>query len=187
MRENREQNCPAAVNPAVRLGSLVSEAHSLATFSCRGFFVRSTRQVLWAGRVGGREPCRPSDRSANLHGSAHPLGRGQAGFSNRFPRTTAMCTETTGAIAPTRKTSPHQFFSCNPEQDMLFAVREGLPATDALEMALCFLASAQDITEEVAQAEHDDRIWGAFYLIKMAMAVVDAAVGAVMDEERNHG
>lgn len=98
-----------------------------------------------------------------------------------------MCTEPSGATAPTRKTSPRKFFSCNPEQDMLFAVREGIPATDALEMASCFLASAQDITAEVAQDERGDRIWGAFYLIKMAKAVVDAAVGAVQDEERNHG
>ncbi len=97
-----------------------------------------------------------------------------------------MPTET-GATAPTRKTSPRKFFSCNPQQDMLFSVREGIPADDALEMASCFLASALDIASDVAQDEQGDRMWGAYYLIKMAKEVVDAAVSAVQDEERNHG
>lgn len=89
MNANHDYLSPAAVNPAVRIGVLVSEAHSLA-FSCRGFFVRSTRQVLWAGRVGRGNPRRPSDRYANLHGSAHPIGVGRAENDNRFQRTTAM-------------------------------------------------------------------------------------------------
>lgn len=90
MNANHDYLSPAAVNPAVRIGVLVSEAHSLATFSRRGFFVRCTRQVLWAGRVGRGNPRRPSDRYANLHGLPTPIGVGVSGKRNRFLRTTAM-------------------------------------------------------------------------------------------------
>lgn len=96
MNMNRAQDSTAAVNPAVGIGVPVSEAHSLA-FSCRGFFVRSARQVLWAGRVGRGNPRRPSDRYANLHGLPTLIGVGVSGKRNRFQRTTTMCTQATPA------------------------------------------------------------------------------------------
>lgn len=102
MNANHDYLSPAAVNPAVRIGVLVSEAHSLATFSRRGFFVRCTRQVLWAGRVGRGNPRRPSDRYANLHGLPTPIGVGVSGKRNRFLRTTDMASKATDA--PTART-----------------------------------------------------------------------------------
>lgn len=104
MSENREQNCAAAVNPAVGIGVPDSEAHSLA--SCRGFFVRCTRQVLWAGRVGRGNPRRPSDRYANLHGLPTPIGVGVSRKRNRFQRTTDMATKTRRARAKLPKFKP---------------------------------------------------------------------------------
>lgn len=185
MSKNREQNCAAAVNPAVRLGRLVTEAHSLA-LSCRGFFVRSTRCVIWAGRVGQRKLCRPSVRSTNLHGSAHPLGRGLAGFSNRLLRTTAMC-----APAPSRKTTFTKFFSCNPQQDSLFAINGDLSIDDALEQASCFLEASEDTIRTLCMdAESADdpinRAWPALYLVEISRAIVKAAITAVHREERGH-
>lgn len=100
MSKNREQNCAAAVNPAVGIGVPDYEAHSLA--SCRGFFVRSTRQVLRAGRVERGNPRRPSYRYANLHGLPTSIGVGVGGDGNRFTRTTDMATKATDA--PTART-----------------------------------------------------------------------------------
>ncbi len=38
-----------------------------------------------------------------------------------------------------------------------------------------------------AEGENPDHLWGAFYLIEMAKAILDSAIGALHNEERNHG
>lgn len=93
-----------------------------------------------------------------------------------------MCTHDAGADARARKTSPHHFLPCNHFQDMLFSVRAGVPIGHALEMASCFLAAAQDIAGDAAQAAEGGRMWGAYYLIAMAKAAVDASVEAAFKE-----
>ena len=93
--------------------------------------------------------------------------------------------------APSRRlTTPVAFESCNPAGELLFEVRAGVPAVDALEMASCYMAAARDATErpavELSENGFNDRVWGAFYLIKMAKAALDAATGVVFDEDRDH-
>lgn len=77
-----------------------------------------------------------------------------------------------------RKTRALPFFRYGRPQDMLFAVREGVPVTDALECASFLLAAAHDIGAEVAQSEEGGRVWGVCHLIAMAKATVGAAVAA---------
>lgn len=94
-----------------------------------------------------------------------------------------------GATAP-RTTTFVSFEEINPEGDMLFAVRPGVSATDALERASCYMASARDnvaqLALELSEGGHNDRVWAAYYLMNMAKAVLDAATRAVYEEERNH-
>lgn len=89
-----------------------------------------------------------------------------------------------------RTTTSIPFESINPAGEMLFAVRPGVKATDALEVASCYMASARDFAEHLAQelseGGHNDRVWAAYYLINMAKAVLDSAIGTVFDEDRNH-
>ena len=73
----------------VGIGVPKNEARSLAPW-CRGFFARSTRQVLWAGRVGRGNPRRFSFRYANLHGLPTPIGVGAGGMTFRLTRTSHM-------------------------------------------------------------------------------------------------
>ncbi|HRQ66555.1 MAG TPA: DUF3077 domain-containing protein [Xanthomonadaceae bacterium] len=76
-----------------------------------------------------------------------------------------------GAPAP-RTTTSLPFERINPAGEMLFAVRPGVQATDALEMASCYMASARDCAEQLARElsedGHNDRVWAAYYLINMA-------------------
>lgn len=90
-------------------------------------------------------------------------------------------------VATQRKTARHAFTRANAAGDLLFEVRPGVPVIDALLTASCYLASASDITDDLGSSssgENPDRIWGAHYLVKMAKAVVDAAISAIEDEER---
>jgi hypothetical protein len=98
-----------------------------------------------------------------------------------------MSKQTKGAAAPKRTTSRLAFERANAAGDLLFEVRPGVPATDALECASCYLAAAKEATCELAMTQSEgglERIWAAYYLIFMAKAVVDAAIGVISDEER---
>ena len=88
-----------------------------------------------------------------------------------------------GATAPKRVTAQHPFFSCSPNGAPLFSVRPNIPLDDAIDIASCFLASALDTVEQVAQNVGGDLIHGAVYLIEMSKAVVDSAAGSVMRQE----
>lgn len=90
------------------------------------------------------------------------------------------------ASAPNRKTAFTKFFSCNPQQDALFAINADISATDALEMASTFLASADGIMNAVAMECDNNSVWAAAYLVEMSKAIVNAAIGAVMREERGN-
>jgi hypothetical protein len=92
-----------------------------------------------------------------------------------------------GAAAPVRKTQLYPFFSCNPARDALFAVREGVPALDALQQASCFLEAARDAAYSSASSDEPlNAMWATAYLVDVAKAVVDAAIDAMYDEERGH-
>ena len=87
-----------------------------------------------------------------------------------------------------RLTSQMDFERCNANGDLLFSVRAGVNAVDALETASCYMASArhlaQSLANELSEDGGNDRVWAAYYLITMAKAVLDAAVGRVADEDR---
>jgi hypothetical protein len=79
-----------------------------------------------------------------------------------------------------RTTSPFAFRPCTSEQEPLFTVRDGIPLDDALEMAGNILSSARDAAQAAGMAAKDDAasIWATFYLVDMALAVINAAQAA---------
>ena len=88
------------------------------------------------------------------------------------------------APTPKRVTAQHPFFSCNSRGEQLFSVRENISATDALEQASCFMATAFDVTYQAADSTQSNAVSGAAYLIEMAKAVLDAAISLAYREER---
>lgn len=92
---------------------------------------------------------------------------------------------------PARKTTFTKFFSCNPQQDSLFAINGDIAADDALEQAACFLDAAEDALRDLcmsAESASDpvNRAWPALYLVEISHAVVHAALSAIHAEERGH-
>ena len=75
------------------------------------------------------------------------------------------------------------FFGCNTDGDALFAVREGIPALDALQMNQCFLEASIDIATNVALEEDNGSAWGLVYLLQMSKASLDAATKAIQGGE----
>lgn len=139
------------------------------------------------GRAGreGRKALPVLRRFANPPGSAHPFGDECADSLNESEHIT-MATRTQGASAQSY-TAKHPFNRCNHAGHLLFEVRAGVPAIDALETASCFMTSARDIAAEVAgnaEGENPNHYWGAFYLIEMAKAVLDSAISAMHEERR---
>lgn len=80
----------------------------------------------------------------------------------------------------------HPFFSCNPQQESLFAVREGVPVLDGLNMASALINSADFVAILAAEAGAEDAMWATHYLIEMAYAVLGAAVETLSKEEARH-
>jgi hypothetical protein len=73
------------------------------------------------------------------------------------------------------------FAVINVEQQPLFAVRPGLPATDTLEHVSCLLDVVTELTrdlgfESVEPTGETRKAWAALYLTEMARAAVDAVV-----------
>lgn len=91
------------------------------------------------------------------------------------------------APAPERATAQHPFFSCNIRDDLLFSVRAGIPANDALEQASSFLAAAGSTVYQVAEKVGGESAYAAGYLVEMAKAIVDAAIIAIAEERNSHG
>ena len=71
-------------------------------------------------------------------------------------------------------TAAHDFFSCSQAQETLFAVRPGIAAFEALEMASCLLDVARTCAYESTEAENLSS--AAAYLTEMAKAVVDSVM-----------
>lgn len=86
--------------------------------------------------------------------------------------------------APNRKTAFTKFFSCNPQQDALFAVNAGISAADALETASSFLATADNIMNAVAVECDNHSVWSATYLVEISKAIVNAALLAINKENQ---
>lgn len=74
-----------------------------------------------------------------------------------------------------RFTTSVEFFPCNGQGTALFAVCPGVPAQDALELASCFLASADAALQSSLQERDDGVAWASLYLMQMAKAIVDAS------------
>lgn len=85
-----------------------------------------------------------------------------------------MPNTTTGTHSPA-VTCSTPFHTCNPNQTRLFAVRPGVPLSDALEAASCTLAAVLRIVSGAAM-EHDDEILhGAVFQLEAVKAIVDSA------------
>ena len=92
------------------------------------------------------------------------------------------------ATAPASSTTESKpFFSCAPDGQPLFTVREGLPAMDALDQVSTFLAAAKDAAT-LAACEADGTeggtMWACVYIIDMAKATLDATTSGMAREAR---
>ena len=97
-----------------------------------------------------------------------------------------MADNTHGTVA--RRLTRFTTFGCN--RDYLFAVNEGVAASDALEEAACFLSTATESLREMAMelsenGGDDHRAWAALYLCEISSAVVLASISAVNNEDRS--
>jgi hypothetical protein len=84
-----------------------------------------------------------------------------------------------------RKTEEHGFFSCNPDGDNLFSVRQGLPVDDAISVASAIMASATETIRSMAEKHDDSELWGALYLLEMVGATMAAASRGLMAESNS--
>jgi len=87
--------------------------------------------------------------------------------------------------ARNRKTRFHTFFSCNPQQDALFAVNGNLDVDEALQIASCMLASANGVATSMAEEIDSNAAWAVQYLLEMSSAIVDAAIAGMRDEKKS--
>jgi hypothetical protein len=71
-----------------------------------------------------------------------------------------------------------RFFSCNSNGDQLFSVNSTPPLIDALEMAHCFLVTAESNLRDTADRLNDSTAWASVYMLEMACAIVAAAVSS---------
>lgn len=85
-----------------------------------------------------------------------------------------------------QRTEALAFFSCNPQHEKLFMVRDGIPAMNALEQASCFLDSARTIAGYAGQSNDAALMFAATYLIDLAKAVIDATVEGSIQEGCGH-
>jgi hypothetical protein len=121
-------------------------------------------------------------------------GSSERGFSEPYANPLASATLLLGVngggsltsedhIMALRTTSPFSFRPCDSDHTPLFSVRDGVPLDAALEMAGSILSSARDAAETAGLAARDDAasIWATFYLVDMALAVVNAAISATME------
>lgn len=147
-----------------------------------GFFVSGV--PLWAGRTGSRKARRCSTGTATRSVPPTLIAVGE-----RFvDRTGAhIMAKSKRASAHINQTSRFAFQKINPSGDLLFEIRPGVPAIDALEIASCYMAAARDLAAEFASVsvgENPDHAWGSFYLIELAKAILDSAIVAANKE--NH-
>ncbi len=177
---------PVTEKDVTGIGVLLYAAMSRSVFRSAAFL------RLVAPSMGG-----PGGRAARLAGAypvrqsrsvpPTPIGVVVRGSLNELEYASMSNTQPTSASS--RATARHPFVRANANGDLLFEVRAGVPAINALELASCYMASARDLAGDCASAaegENPDHLWGAFYLIEMAKAVLDSAISALHDEERSH-
>jgi hypothetical protein len=138
------------------------------------------------GRPGGRsrKARRCSIGTPTSVSVAHPIGVGLAVTNRNWSN--IMADNTRGATAPELETRNHQFARANADGKLLFAINDGVPLIDALEMAQCYLISAKEITAQTAmnfaQSDGSDSLYGAHYLCVLACAVLSSVVSAATNE-----
>lgn len=91
---------------------------------------------------------------------------------------------TQGTPAPKFTTARHAFERANASGDMLFEVRPGVSAIDAMHSASCYLSAARETVYQAAEGSGNESIYSAVLLVNMAKAVVEAAITAVENEEK---
>jgi hypothetical protein len=70
------------------------------------------------------------------------------------------------------------FRPANPQQDLLFAVRAGVPVIDALQMAQCLLEASIEVGGDCAE-NGGMGACGAVYLAEFAKALLDSSVEGI--------
>ena len=75
------------------------------------------------------------------------------------------------------KTVAIPLFKCNLEGDNLMAIKAGIPANDAIDMASLFLDSVVGLLDGLSDDERTHVTESAFYLAKLAKAAIDAVGG----------
>lgn len=93
----------------------------------------------------------------------------------------------TGATASALVTAAAPFYSCNPAQQHLFAVRPGVSLDDALKIASSLLASALSAVHSAASEHDDETLFGAVFQIEAVKAIVDSAGRATPTESQEGG
>ncbi|MBL8420149.1 MAG: DUF3077 domain-containing protein [Dechloromonas sp.] len=91
---------------------------------------------------------------------------------------------TQGMQTPKFTTARHAFERANAAGDMLFEVRPGVSAIDALLCASSYLSAANETVYQAAEDSGNESIYSAALLTKMAKAVVDAAITGIANEEK---
>jgi hypothetical protein len=89
-----------------------------------------------------------------------------------------------GTQTPRFTTARHAFEHANAAGEMLFEVRQGVSAFDALQCASNYLAAALESVYQSADRSGDESMHGSALLVKMAKAVVESALDAIHNEER---
>ncbi|MDZ4077196.1 MULTISPECIES: DUF3077 domain-containing protein [Hydrocarboniphaga] len=88
-------------------------------------------------------------------------------------------------MAKSAATTCFAFHQVNPEETKLFTVRPGVPASDALEAASCFMDVALSLCKGIGSLSDDDvragmacdlrqTAFASLFLLEMAKAVVDS-------------
>lgn len=85
-------------------------------------------------------------------------------------------------------TAKFPFKRANAAGDLLFEVRAGVPALNALEVASCYMAAARDAAMSLADSgqsqEAPDGTLAIYYLVDLAKVVLDSVLAAHAREIR---
>jgi hypothetical protein len=89
-----------------------------------------------------------------------------------------------GAAAPLL-TSQESFHLTEAGHKTLFSVNAGIDACDALNGARCFVSSAMEVINDIANDQAEKMSgWAEFYLLENSLAVIDSVVQSLMNEKK---